>query len=169
MRRLDFKNNFFKLGSFSKNPSKLGQFDQILYAGSLGYYFRNNINKFPKKSYIKIDQKNIDLKGQIYKLNELIEMYDSHNIFILPSFTEGSPKVILESLARKRPVIIFKEISHVVSNYEGIFISERNSDSLKNLIDYILKNYKQIQTSINSNVLHLKKDFQAELLKILDD
>ena len=36
--------------------------------------------------------------------------------------------------------------------------------SLKNLIDYILKTIKQIQTSINSNVLHLK-DFQAELLK----
>ena len=56
-----FKNNFFKLGSFSKDPSKLSQFDQILYAGSLGYYFRNNINKFPKKNYIKIDQRNIDL------------------------------------------------------------------------------------------------------------
>lgn len=56
-----FKNNFFKLGSFSKDPSKLSQFDQILYAGSLGYYFRNNINKFPKKNYIKIDQRNINL------------------------------------------------------------------------------------------------------------
>lgn len=116
-----------------------------------------------------IDQKKINLKGQINEINELIKTYDTHNIFILPSFTEGAPKVILECLARKRPVIIFKEITHVISNYKGIFVSERNSDSLKNLIDYILQNYKQIQTSINTNVLHLKKDFQAELLKILDD
>ena len=51
-----YKNNFFKLGSFSNNPVQLNNFDQILYAGSLGYYFRNNIKNFPKKNYMHISK-----------------------------------------------------------------------------------------------------------------
>ena len=38
-------------------------------------------------------------------------MYDAHNIFILPSFTEAHPKVVDESLARMRPVIIFEDVN----------------------------------------------------------
>ena len=40
---------FLKLGHYSSSPEKLKNFDQVLYAGSLGYYFRNNINDFSKK------------------------------------------------------------------------------------------------------------------------
>ena len=32
----------------------------------------------------------------------------------LPSFTEGHPMSLLEALARRRPVIIFDEINHVI-------------------------------------------------------
>ena len=49
----------------------------------------------------------------------LIKIYDNHNIFILPSFTEAHPKVIDESLARLRPVIIFEEIKHIIQNRKG--------------------------------------------------
>ena len=47
---------------------------------------------------------------------KLIKYYDDHNIFILPSFTEGYPMVLLESLARRRPVIVFEDIKHVVGD-----------------------------------------------------
>ena len=53
-----------------------------------------------------------------------------HNITILPSYTEGYPYVIDESLSRKRPVIIFKEISYVINGKKGIFVSERDFDFL---------------------------------------
>ena len=52
----------------------------------------------------------------INETNALINCYDNHNIFILPSFTEAHPKVIDESLARSRPVIIFEEIKHIIQN-----------------------------------------------------
>ena len=74
---------------------------------------------------------------------KLIKFYDDHNIFILPSFTEGHPMSLLEALARKRPVIIFEEIKHVVGNKKGIFVSKRNSNSLIETINYIKKNYKR--------------------------
>ena len=51
-----YTSNFKKFGFFSKNQKNLKNIDQVLYAGSLGYYFRNNLNDFPKKSYLKINE-----------------------------------------------------------------------------------------------------------------
>ena len=96
-------------------------------------------------------------------------MFDGHNIFILPSFTEGSPKVILESLARLRPIIVFTEIKHVKLNFEGIFICKRNSSSLEKKINYILNNYVTIQNKMKKNILPNKINFQKGLIKILDE
>ena len=43
----------------------------------------------------------------------------------MPSFTEAHPQVVLESLSRRRPVIIFDEISHIIGEKKGIFVSKR--------------------------------------------
>ena len=56
----------------------------------------------------------------------------------MPSYTEGSPKVILESLSRLRPVIVFTEIKHVKYNFKGVFVCNRNAKSFERLIKYIL-------------------------------
>ena len=100
---------------------------------------------------------NIKLLGYISDASSLIKAYDECNITILPSFTEGYPYVVDESLARKRPVIIFEEISYVVNNKKGIFITKRNSNSLNNTIRFILENYDQIQEEMSRNLLPTKK------------
>ncbi len=99
--------------------------------------------------------------------DKLIKLYDSHNIFILPSFTEGHPMVLLEALARLRPVIIFEEISHIVGNKKGIFVSKRNSQSFLEKIEYIKNNYKNIQEDMKNNILPLKKDFLKEFENLI--
>ena len=48
---------------------------------------------------------------------------------ILPSFTEAHPYVVDESLARKRPVIIFEDIAYIVKDKKGIFVSKRDTNS----------------------------------------
>ncbi len=51
-----FKKNelsFTKLGSYSANINKVNNFDHIIYAGSLGKYFRNDLKSFPKNPYLK--------------------------------------------------------------------------------------------------------------------
>ena len=98
----------------------------------------------------------------------MIKTYDEHNIFILPSYTEGHPQVLDESLSRLRPVIIFPEISHVKRNREGIFIAERNSESLSNKIEYIMNNYEVIQKKMLNNNLPTKITFLKEITKIID-
>ena len=118
----------------------------------------SNFKKSSKISFFK----------QVSKKKEIIKLYDNHNIFILPSFTEGAPKVILESLSRLRPVIVFKEIKHVKFNFSGIFICERKAYNLEKKINYILQNYKNIQKQMKRNNLPSKNKFQKDLIKILN-
>jgi len=90
-----------------------------------------------EKDYLNNDK--VSFVGHEYETSKLIKIYDDHNIFILPSFTEAHPKVLDESLARGRPVIIFEEIKHVIQNKEGIFVSKRNAKSLSETIHFIMK------------------------------
>jgi len=99
--------------------------------------------------------------------DSIIKFYDENNIFILPSFTEGHPQVLDEALARLRPVIVFEEISHVLRDRKGVFISRRDINSLKETINQIKGNYKKIIEEIKNNKLPTKKDFILELKEII--
>jgi hypothetical protein len=74
---------------------------------------------------------------------------------------------LLEALARKRPVIIFEEIKHVVGNKKGIFVSKRNSNSLIETINHIKKNYKEIIKQMEQNKLPTNKDFIKEFENLI--
>ena len=110
---------------------------------------------------------NIKLHDYQSDFKSLIKFYDDNNITILPSYTEAHPKVIDESLARLRPVIIFEDIEHVIQGRLGVFVSKRESVSLLNTIKYILDNYSNIQNQITKNKLPTKKEFISEISNIL--
>jgi glycosyltransferase involved in cell wall biosynthesis len=101
------------------------------------------------------------------KNDSIITFYDTHSIFILPSFTEAHPQVLDEALARNKPVIIFQEISHVIRNRKGVFVTKRNIESLQETINYITKNYETIQQDIKTNTLPTKIKFIEELRNII--
>jgi len=111
--------------------------------------------------------KKIKYLGYVENSEKLRKIYDDHNIFILPSFTEAHPQVVDESLARLRPVILFNEINHVIENKEGIFVSKRNSESLSETIEFIMKNYSSIQAKMKRNKLPTKSLFIAQMTEIL--
>ena len=67
-----------------------------------------------------------------------MKAYDDHNILVLSSYTEGQPYVVDESV-RGRPVLIFEDIKHIIKGRKGIFVSERNVNSLTETINYIIK------------------------------
>ena len=114
-----------------------------------------------------LNNNKVNYIGHGYDASELIKIYDNHNISILPSFTEAHPKVIDESLARTRPVIIFEEIKHIIQNRKGIFVSKRNVKSFLETIEFIMKNYISIQKSMKENKLPTKKEFISQMNKIL--
>ena len=111
--------------------------------------------------------KKIKYFQELSSIKSIINCYDECNIFVLPSYTEGSPKVILESLARHRPVIVFKDIKHVKKNFRGVFVCKRNTKDFLNNIQFILSNYSKIIKKIKKNKIVTKKDFQNELSKII--
>ena len=109
-----------------------------------------------KQSNVKIHQ------TQSSKLR-LIKYYDDHNIFVLPSYTEGNPMVVLEALARRRPVIVFEDIKHVIGDKKGIFVSKRNFINFFGTLNNVKKNYKKIQKEMKKNKLPVYKDFIEKL------
>ena len=114
-----------------------------------------------------IAQDNVHIYEVENNERNLIKLYDDHNIFVLPSYTEGHPMALLESLARLRPVIIFKEIEHVIGDKKGIFVTERNSDSFFKTINYIKKNYSNIQQDMKKNKLPTKEEFLKKFSEII--
>jgi glycosyltransferase involved in cell wall biosynthesis len=117
---------------------------------------------------LKLRNKNINLFGFKNTVSALINAYDSHNIVILPSFTEAHPKIVDESLARMRPVIIFEEIDHIIQNRYGIFTSKRNAKSLSDVISFILVNYLSIYDKMKKNKLPTKQKFILQMVQILN-
>ena len=115
----------------------------------------------------KIERENIEIFGIETDEKRLIGHYDKCNIFILPSFTEGYPQVLIEALARLRPVIIFKEIQHVVGKFNGIFVTDRNHESLSETVNHIIKNYENIQEIMKKNNLPKLDDFIKNLTSII--
>ena len=161
------KINFPKLLYLGRFKKDKGVFSLIELFKDMKYKFRLTIAGDKNHPLIKL--KNIKFIKELSDKKKIISLYDNHDIFILPSFTEGSPKVILESLARKKPIIIFNEIRHVKKNFKGIFMIERNTNNLKNIIIHIVKNYSKIQNDMAKNTLITKKNFQNKFVEILND
>jgi len=122
-----------------------------------------------KNNSFKINQSNIKVLPTQNNKSKLIKHYDEHNIFILPSFTEGHPMVLLEALARRRPVVIFDEIKHVIGDKKGVFVSKRNFLSFLSTLNTIKKNYKKIQKDMKKNKLPTNKEFIDKFIKYIDD
>ena len=84
-----------------------------------GFYWLNYVFEFFEIDFLKnnlksflnhIAQNNVSVYEVESNKQNLIKFYDEHNIFVLPSYTEGHPMVLLEALARRRPVILFEDI-----------------------------------------------------------
>lgn len=152
---------------------------KLLYVGRLrvekGIYYlldllsvlKNNLDyKFTAVVDKKINFKNNNIKFLNFFTNtrSLINEYDRCDIFILPSYTESHPKVLDEALARRKPVIIFNEIKHIVENRKGVFSIDRNLNKLMLTINFIKKNYIKIVNEISKNALPTKDEFIKSLI-----
>ena len=122
-----------------------------------------------KNTSYRINQSNINIQLTQSNKVRLIKYYDDHDIFVLPSFTEGHPMVLLEALSRRRPVIVFEEIEHVIGDKKGIFVAKRNFLNFFGTLNHIKKNYKKIQKDMMKNKLPTNKEFIENFVKAIDD
>jgi glycosyltransferase involved in cell wall biosynthesis len=156
-----YKPKLLYLGRYKKEK---GVFSIINIINSLSTDLQLNI--VGTKQKILSTNKKIKFFKELSSIRSIISCYDKCNIFVLPSYTEGSPKVILESLARHRPVIVFEDIKHVKKNFTGVFVCKRNTEDFLSNVNFILKNYSQINKKIKQDKIFTKKDFQKQLSKI---
>ncbi len=154
---------------------------KLLYVGRIRvekgiFYFLNFFSKLGNNFILTIvGDKKINLKKKkrirffyFYKNDKnLIKRFDINDIIILPSYTEAYPKVVDEALSRYKPVIVFKDIKHVVRKKFGIFVVDRNINKFIMKINYITDNYKEISKKISKNILPTKKKFIFELVSAL--
>ena len=110
---------------------------------------------------------NIKFPGYISNRQDLITTYDNHNILILPSYTEGQPYVVDESLVRRRPVLIFEDIAHIIKDTKWIFVSKRDPKSFVETTNFIMRNYTKIQKDIEQNDFPLEKDMFKQISDII--
>ena len=155
------------------NPVKgiiefLKMFKKIRFDCELSIIGKTNNFRHQKEFETLIKQtNNIKFHGYINNREDLINAYDDHNILILPSYTEGQPSVVDESLARRRPVIIFEEISHIIKERKGIFVSKRNLNSLTETAKFIIENYVNIQMEIEENKFSLETNMFNQISEII--
>ena len=152
--RMKIEKGIFSLFNLIKNKKDIS----LTVVGSE----KKEVSNYTSQSNIKI------LQTQASKL-KLIKHYDDHNIFVLPSYTEGHPMVVLEALARRRPVIVFEDIQHIIGNKKGIFVSKRNFINFFGTLNSIKKNYKKIQKDMKKNKLPTNKEFIDKFVKYIDD
>ena len=65
-----FSEKFVSLGTITNDDDQFRNIDNIIYAGSLGRYYRKNIKDFKNNSFLKVDNKNFEdmqIKLSIYK------------------------------------------------------------------------------------------------------
>ena len=148
------KEKFFKLGAFSSNTNKINVFDHIVYAGSLGKYFRNDLNSFFQNAYLQNinNYKDIELENILdqskglkigiswksfknrYSSEKSLSLEDFDNIFKLRdsitfNLQYGDIKKELKSFIKKNnyKIITLKKLD-LFNNFTGLANLLKNLD-----------------------------------------
>ena len=125
----------------------------------------NDFKYLKKNQYPK--NKNINILGQISSTQKLINFYNDSDIFILPSYVEAYPQVILESLSRLKPIIVFNEIEYLKKTFSfGLINCERNINDFEKTLKKTIHDYNKIQREILKKEVYSLKNFELNMKKI---
>jgi len=110
--------------------------------------YKEDYFKFLKKMY---NIEYVEFLGEKTHRDTLEELKKS-SIFILPSYTEGCPNVILEAMSLGKAIISTNvgAIPEMLQEESGIIVSPKNVEELENSIDLLLKN-EELQKKIGRN------------------
>ena len=150
----EYKNSFVDLGSISNNENILKNYDYVIYAGSLGKYFRKDINDFKKSKKLSAKYSYInDAKDELNKLN------GKYNIGI-------SWKSFKNRYSEEKSIYL-DSLKNLLNTNDCNFINLQYGDIKKEVEEFNSKSRKSIFTFKN---IDLFNDFDriAGVLKNLD-
>jgi len=141
----EYSNKFVELGNISNEDNKLKEIDYVLYAGSLGKYYRKNLTNFISVSYIKVDEEkhqktqnkllkyknkyNIGISWKSfnnrYASDKSLHLNDFKNIFKFPNcnvfnLQYGDVADEINNFNNKKNELIYIEDLDLYNDFEGI-------------------------------------------------
>ena len=139
---------------------------QILFASNPNRYEKNY--PLAKNSFELLDNINYELKVLEDISNELMPLYfNAADLVILTSLWEGSPNVIKEAMACNRPILSTNvgDVSTLLSNIEGCYITETNAQDIANKIKNNIENF--CKSDGREKLKLLKLDSRNVAIKII--
>ncbi|MCQ2344349.1 MAG: glycosyltransferase [Paludibacteraceae bacterium] len=139
----------------------------VLFAGAFNNYIKNYplaqeaINILTSKG---INVQLIELKG--YSRDEVFSLLYSCDALLMTSFTEGSPQIIKEAMVCGCPIVSVGvgDVMEIISNLDGCYISDRNSNKLANNLVKVLNFNKRTKGREKIIELGLTNELVAEKL-----
>jgi len=103
------------------------------------------IGKGPLEDKLKQTTKELDIKINFlgrFPNNKLPEIINQYQIFILPSYYEGNPKVLLEAMSCGIPCIGTNVIgiNDILNHKKNGYLCDHSSNSIKNAINFLYEN-----------------------------
>lgn len=111
----------------------------------------------------------IKFKGFVNFSEKLLKEYSSHDVFVMPSFSEGLPQVIFEAMARGI-IVVATNVGgipgQIKNKVNGFLFDPGNENQLLNILNQIVSN-KINQIEIRKNALLVSKKYTFENQKNL--
>lgn len=188
-KNFNYTNTFMYIGRLIEDKGiyelidaikKIKKIDESINFIFVGNFDENNPRSVDKNIFFDFI-KNYQIK--YYKFNENIELfYDKCDAIILPTYREGTPRVLLEAMARGINVLCSNVVGckHLIKhNYNGILFKKKNSTDMANkIINFKNKSIKQkIELATNArefveryqNVNILIDIYNKKIIEILND
>lgn len=151
------KNQEIILKAFAK--SELALQTQILFCGKTDdMSYKKKLVSF----YGEHLKKKVSLK--ILDFVDREELYSKADIVVLPSFSEGTPNVLLECFARKIPVIAsnIRQNEELISNHDFLFDPVDECQLMKALIARLQMSDNENREELEKNYMFVKNNFNLE-------
>lgn len=120
----------------------------------------------PQMQELSKDVKKIIINGPIRDRKEVVKMYQSADVFALPSFREGLPLSLFESFASGLPVVASPVNGvpfEMENNVNGLFVNYGDIEGLKNSILKILNN-KTLASKFSKNNIEKSKKYDWDII-----
>lgn len=147
------KEKFVNYSFFSKEEKSLEKFSKVIYAGSLGRLFRNNLSDFPKTEFLKADNNLLDI------FNKKIKIIDNNLKFGISWNSTNKLYGLDKSLKLNQliPILKMKGITFINLQYgetdtEIKHIFEKHNIDIKNIKDLDLYNDFESTSALLKNL-----------------
>jgi len=121
---------------------------------------KSKTQKFIKKNNL---ENNIEIAGWLPGTEDLAKIYNQSKTLIMPSFNEGGPRVTLEAMACKVPVITSRVgimLDIIKDKENGLFINWDINDIVEKIST--LLNNENLQEKIAKNGYNLVRQFERK-------